>query len=60
MCSGSLEVNWTRFRQRLDIFMLAARFSSKDPAKKVALLLHVAGKKALEVYKSFKYGDGAA
>lgn len=55
VCSGNLEVNWTRFRQRLDIFMLATGFSTKTPAEKVALLLHVAGEEALEVYNTFKF-----
>lgn len=58
VCSGNFEVNWTRFRQRLDIFMLATGFSSKKPAEKVALLLHVAGEEALEVYNTFKFSDG--
>lgn len=58
VCSGNLEVNWTRFRQRLDIFMLATGFSTKKPAEEVALLLHVAGEEALEVYNTFKFSDG--
>lgn len=64
---GNVAENWRRFKQRLQVFMTACeplQGSEKGPkppgrseAQKVALLLHVAGEEAQEVYETFNLPD---
>ena len=54
---GNLSVNWKKFRQQFEIYMLAANLSSRKPAAKVALLLNLIGEEALEVYNNFEKSE---
>lgn len=49
---GNLAGNWTRWYQRLDIYMIASEITEKTDAVKIATLLQVAGEIAIKVYNS--------
>ena len=47
--------NWTRWKQRYEIFSLASGLTRKDAKIQAATFLHVAGADALEVYNTFTW-----
>ena len=51
--SGDIASNWKKWRQSFELYMIASGGSTKEENIKVALLLHVLGEEALEVYNSF-------
>lgn len=56
--SGNLAQNWKKFRQQLDLFLEATEPEKPRSAKqKAAILLHIAGPDALEVYNTFQCTD---
>ena len=61
---GNVAENWERFYEDFDFYLQALDLQAAADARKVALLLTVAGREAKKVYKSFTYapahGEGAA
>ena len=55
--SGNLAENWRTWQQRFEVFSIASRLSKKSERVQVAMLLHVAGPKALKAYNAFNEGD---
>ena len=53
--TGNVAENWKRFKQRFTLFLRAIDASNKSDDRKIALLLHVAGPEALEVYNTFTF-----
>ena len=49
--------NLWKFKQELELYLAAAGLDSKGDKQKIALLLHVASKQAIEVYKTFNMTD---
>lgn len=57
LLSGNLEQNWRKFKQRLEWYLKATGYAKKKEDEKAALLHHVAGEEAIEVYNNFVFGD---
>ena len=55
MLAGNIAGNWRKFKQEFELYMLAAGYDTKPPKQKIALLLHVARKQAIEVYNTFSF-----
>ena len=53
--AGNIAENWRKFKQEFELYMLAAGHDTKPPKQKIALLLHVARKQAIEVYNTFSF-----
>ena len=53
--NGNISENWRKFKQEFELYMLAAGYDDKPPKQKIALLLHVARKQAIEVYNTFSF-----
>ena len=51
--SGDIASNWKKWRQSFELYMIASGGAAKEEKIKVALLLHVLGEEALEIYNSF-------
>ena len=51
--SGDIARNWKKWRQSLELYMIASGGATKEEKIKVALLLHVLGEEALEIYNLF-------
>ena len=59
---GNVDSNWRVFKQRFRLYLEAMGLDTKPDARKVALLLTIAGPEAVEVYYTFVFdeeGDGA-
>ncbi|XP_041439819.1 uncharacterized protein K02A2.6-like [Xenopus laevis] len=53
MCmSGNLSENWRRWAQKFTLYLTAAGLEQKPEPTKIALLLHIIGDEALEVYNT--------
>lgn len=55
--TGNVDSNWRAFKQHFQLYIVAVGFESKPDARKVALLLTVAGPQAIEVYNTFVYDE---
>ena len=55
--SGNIAENWRKFKQEFELYMLAAGYDEKPSKQKIALLLHVARKQAIEVYNTFAFSE---
>ena len=53
--SGNLSENWKKFRQEFELYLVASGLDTKTDKQKVALLLHVAKKQAIDVYNTFSF-----
>lgn len=52
--SGNIAENWRKFRQRFELYLEATESEKERSQKqKAALLLHVAGPEAIEVFDTF-------
>ena len=56
---GNLDNNWKVFKQSFDLFMCATDAEDRTGKKKVAMLLTIAGREALELYNSFTFATDA-
>ena len=56
LCGNMAEV-WRKFKQEFELYMLAAGHDGKPSKQKIALLLHVARKQAIEVYNTFAFSE---
>ncbi|XP_050548028.1 uncharacterized protein LOC126909633, partial [Daktulosphaira vitifoliae] len=52
---GNLAVNWRRFYQQFEIFLLASGSYEKPDEVKIAILLNVAGEKLVDIYNTFTF-----
>lgn len=52
--SGDLSINWKKFNEQFEIYMLASNGDALPAPRKAALLLHIIGYEALEIYRSFQ------
>ena len=55
--SGNIAENWRKFKQEFELYMLAAGHDGKPSKQKIALLLHVARKQAIEVYNNVAFSE---
>lgn len=55
--SGNVDCAWRSFKQRFLLYLQAMGLDSKPDARKIALLLTVAGPKAVEVYNTFDFTE---
>ena len=55
--SGNVDSNWRTFKQQFQLYITAMGLETKPDARKVALLLTIAGPQAIEVYNTFAYED---
>ena len=53
--SGNISENWKKFYQEFELYMDASGLAEKGDKQKIALLLHVAQKQAIEVYNTFTF-----
>ncbi|KAI3354316.1 hypothetical protein L3Q82_018847, partial [Scortum barcoo] len=56
--TGNVDCEWRTFKQRFMLHLQAVGLDSEPDARKIALLLTVAGPQAVEVYNTFVYTDG--
>lgn len=54
---GNYKENWKKWRKTFEIYMTATDLVSKPEARKVAILLHVAGEEAMEKFETFGLTD---
>ena len=54
--TGNVNENWKVFKQSFELYMLAIGLQGNDK-RKIALLLTVAGRSALDVYNTFTFTD---
>jgi hypothetical protein len=57
---GNISENWRRWKQKLDVYMLATESAKKDDEIKVAILLHCIGDKGVEIYNTFAFDNDNA
>ncbi|XP_034086217.1 uncharacterized protein LOC117555439 [Gymnodraco acuticeps] len=57
--SGNVDSNWRTFKQQFQLYITAMGLETKPDARKVALLLTIAGPQAIEVYNTFVYEEQA-
>ena len=55
--TGNVDCAWRTFKQRFILYLQAIGLDSKPDARKIALLLTVAGPQAVEVYNTFVYAS---
>jgi hypothetical protein len=53
LLTGNIAENWRKFRQEFELYMIASGHDGKPEKQKVALLLHVARKQAIDVFNTF-------
>ncbi|KAJ8029680.1 hypothetical protein HOLleu_29132 [Holothuria leucospilota] len=54
---GNLAENFKRWKQRFQLYLEASELSTKPEKHQCAVLLHVAGDEALELYNTFTFAD---
>ena len=55
---GNPSENWRRWIQRFDLYLTASGRIKEDEKVQCAILLHVIGEEALEIYNTFKFATG--
>lgn len=50
--TGNLAVNWKKWRQGFELYMVASGANTKEEPIKVALLLHLVGEDAVQIYNT--------
>ena len=53
--TGNIAENWRYFKQEFELYLVAAGLDTKPDKQKIALLLHVAKKPAIDVYNTFTF-----
>ena len=56
--SGNLRENWRRWVQRFDLYLTASGKIKEDEKVQCAVLLHLIGEDALEIYNNFSFASG--
>lgn len=54
---GNVDSNWRSFKQQFELYMSAIGLDNKPDARKIALLLTVAGPQAIEVFNTFEFAE---
>ena len=55
--TGNVDSNWRAFKQQFQLYISAMGLEDKPNARKVALLLTMAGPQAIEVYNTFVFAS---
>lgn len=55
--TGNVHANWKAFRQSFELYLLAIGLDERNDRRKIALLLTVAGRAALDVYNTFVFSE---
>ena len=55
---GNPSENWRRWIQQFDLYLTASGKIKEDEKVQCAILLHVIGEEALEIYNTFKFATG--
>ena len=50
--------NWRRFKQKIEIFIVASGYDQKSNKEKCCMLLNLAGEQAIEVFNTFSFEEG--
>ena len=50
---GNIKENWTKWKQRFDLYMEATDLDTKPEARRIAVFLHTIEEEALEKYNTF-------
>ena len=53
--SGDSAQVWTSLKQRFELYVLAAGYTNKSDAEKIALLLTIGGDELIEIYNSLEF-----
>ncbi|XP_054287883.1 uncharacterized protein LOC129003610 [Macrosteles quadrilineatus] len=56
--SGNMSENWSFFKQKFKIYMVASKSEKETSDYQIALLLSVIGDRALKIYNNFQYSTG--
>ena len=56
--NGNLRENWRRWIQRFELFLTASGKVKEAEKVQCAILLHLIGDEALEIYNTFTFGEG--
>jgi hypothetical protein len=51
---GDMAVSWKKFKQRIELYMIASGYAEKEEKIKCSLFLHLIGEEALDVYNTFE------
>ena len=57
MLAGNIAENWRKFKQEFELYLVATGLDTKTSRHKIALLLHVARKQAIDVYNTFSFTE---
>lgn len=55
--TGNVDCEWRTFKQRFNLYLQALGLDNKSDARKIALLLTVAGPQAVEVFNTFVFAE---
>ena len=55
--AGNIAENWRKFKQEFELYLIATGLDTKTSRQKIALLLHVVRKQAIEVYNTFSFTE---
>lgn len=53
--TGNVAENWTKFKQRFQLYLSAIGADDKSDKTQASVFLHVVGDNALEVYNNFQF-----
>lgn len=53
----NLHKNYEKFKERFNLYLLAAGLQDKADERKIAMFLHIAGEEAIEVFQTMKMTD---
>lgn len=54
---GNIAENWKKWKQKFELYLLAARLDTKPENRQVAVLLHTIGEEALDKFNTFGLSD---
>ncbi len=55
--SGNVHANWKSFKQSFELYLLATGLERDNDRRKIALLLTVAGRSAIDVFNTFQFSE---
>ncbi|KAJ8366952.1 hypothetical protein AAFF_G00336410 [Aldrovandia affinis] len=56
--SGNVHENWKAFKQSFELYVLAIGLDEREERRRIALLLTVAGRVAVDVFNTFEFPEG--
>ena len=51
--SGNMAENWKKFSERFQLYLMASGANGKSDKTRIALLLHIMGEEAIDIFNSF-------